>query len=136
MAEVTRDETPRITDMLCKTLFKSRSLGVSRMTMEQPYTLPPLSSSVINQKNRPNNNTESVYIGRPSIFGNPYRIGFDGTRAEVIQKYEMYVRERIEIDNRFRNAIKGLKGKLLVCWCKPLPCHGDVLIKITEELNS
>ena len=27
------------------------------------------------------------YIGRPSVLGNPYRIGIDGDRAQVIQKF-------------------------------------------------
>jgi hypothetical protein len=27
-----------------------------------------------------------------------------------------------------------LKGKILVCWCKPLPCHGDVLKAYVDKL--
>jgi hypothetical protein len=77
-----------------------------------------------------------VYIGRPSLFGNPYRIGVEGTRSEVIEKYEVYVRDRIVWDAKFRNAVKELHGKILVCHCKPLACHGDVLAKIAEALNS
>jgi hypothetical protein len=115
-------------------ILKSRSLGPTQWVEARP--VPPLSSFVINQKNRPNNNVESVYIGRPSMFGNPYRIGPDGTRSEVIQKYEIGARSMIEIDDRFRAAVKNLKGKLLVCWCRPLACHGDVLVRLAEELNA
>ena len=114
-------------------ILKSRSLGPTEWVHARP--IPPLSSMVINQKNRPCSNVESVYIGRPSMFGNPYRIGVDGTREEVITKYDIWVREMIKVDDRFRGAIKGLKGKLLVCWCRPLACHGDVLVRIAEELN-
>jgi hypothetical protein len=72
-----------------------------------------------------------IYIGRPTIWGNPFRIGKDGTREEVIQKY----RDRIMNSKRpeFRNlARKALRGKTLGCYCKPLPCHGDVLAEIAE----
>lgn len=91
---------------------------------------------VINRKNQSSTNTGSVYIGRPSRFGNPYRIGADGNRKQVIKKYEEYVRERIERDVAFREDVRALYGKLLSCWCAPLPCHGDVLVKLTEELNA
>ena len=38
-----------------------------------------------------------IYIGRPSLFGNPFKIGKDGTRAEVIEKYEAYARHEPRI---------------------------------------
>jgi hypothetical protein len=113
--------------------LKPRSLGATSITGN--YAIAP-SNRVVNLRNLPHSNTEIVYIGRPSIFGNPYRIGYDGTRVEVIQKYELYVVDRIKHDPWFRDAVKGLHGKLLSCWCRSLPCHGDVLVKIAEELNT
>lgn len=68
-----------------------------------------------------------VYIGRPSIFGNPYRIEVDGTREEVIEKFRLYFVDRITNDPPFRNAVLKLKGKRLGCYCKPAVCHGDVI---------
>jgi hypothetical protein len=41
---------------------------------------------VVNIKNYPKK--DYVYIGRGSPLGNPYIIGKDGDRAEVIKKYE------------------------------------------------
>ena len=115
--------------------LKPRSLGATSITGN--YAIAPGNRVVnLNLRNLPHSNTEIVYIGRPSIFGNPYRIGYDGTRVEVIQKYELYVVDRIKHDPWFRDAVKGLHGKLLSCWCRPLPCHGDVLVKIAEELNT
>lgn len=70
-----------------------------------------------------------VYIGRPSKWGNPFVIGVDGTREEVIAKYEQYVRE----SPKLMAALPELEGKTLGCWCAPLPCHGDVLIKLVGE---
>jgi hypothetical protein len=70
-----------------------------------------------------------VYIGRPSIWGNPFVIGKDGDRNEVIRKYEKYVRN----NKTLQSKLIELDGKILGCWCSPLPCHGDVLIKLIEE---
>jgi Domain of unknown function (DUF4326) len=114
-------------------ILKPRSLGPTKFTLPRP--LPPHSSYVVNQKNRPASNVSTVYIGRPSMFGNPYRIGVDGTREEVIQKYDIWAREMIDMDDEFKAAVKALKGKLLVCWCRPLACHGDALVRLAEELN-
>lgn len=82
-----------------------------------------------------------VYIGRGkdpitgqfSVFGNPFKIFKDGTRAEVIEKYEQYLKERMKTDNDFKKAVKSLRGKVLGCWCSPLQCHGDVLVKYANE---
>ena len=72
-----------------------------------------------------------AYIGRGSIFGNPFYIGKDGNREQVIEKYKKYFEKKLE-DNRFRHEVLKLKGKVLGCYCKPLACHGDV---IAEYLN-
>jgi hypothetical protein len=84
---------------------------------------------------RKHSDTVDVNIMRPSILGNPFRIGLDGTREEVIAKYEFYARDRLTWDSNFRLAVQGLYGKVLGCCCKPLACHGDVLAKLAEELN-
>ena len=68
-----------------------------------------------------------VYIGRPSEFGNPFSIGKDGTRDEVIEKYKTYFLERIEKDEYFKNKVLQLQDKTLGCFCKPQACHGDVI---------
>ncbi len=69
-----------------------------------------------------------VYIGRPSKWGNPFTIGRDGTREEVIKKYREYVMGNTEL----MNALHELKGKVLGCWCAPKACHGDVLRELVE----
>lgn len=71
-----------------------------------------------------------VYCGRPSKYGNPYMIGIDGTREEVIEKYEKWLRTQPDLIEDMKN---NLKGKVLGCWCKPKPCHCDVIIKIINE---
>jgi len=72
------------------------------------------------------------YIGRPSIFGNPFEIGRDGTRAEVIQKYREWVKNRPDV----LKAIESLPADAtLGCWCAPKPCHGHVIIEIWHEIH-
>ncbi len=70
-----------------------------------------------------------LYIGRPSMWGNPFVIGKDGTREEVIAKY----REWILSQPGLLADLELLRGKVLGCYCKPLPCHGDVLIELLEN---
>lgn len=85
----------------------------------------------------------AVYIGRsnakylissgaPSRFANPFVIGRDGTRAEVIAKFEEKLRATPEL---MADVKRSLRGKVLVCWCKPLACHGDVLARIADEAD-
>jgi hypothetical protein len=73
-----------------------------------------------------------VYIGRPGRWGNPFRIGPDGTRSEVLEKFEAWIRapERAELRAEVR---RHLRGKVLGCWCAPKACHGDVLARIADE---
>jgi len=71
-----------------------------------------------------------LYIGRGSKWGNPYKIGRDGDRAEVIALYERHVREERP---DLRAALPELHGKALGCYCAPLPCHGDVLAQLVAE---
>jgi hypothetical protein len=73
-----------------------------------------------------------VYIGRsntpnaPIGFGNPFIIGKDGNRDEVIEKYENYLLNNPELMEKIQ---KELKGKVLGCFCHPLKCHGDIILK-------
>lgn len=70
-----------------------------------------------------------VYIGRPSKWGNPFVIGKDGSRGDVIRKFEEWGAQ-----NGLREAAqRELKGKVLACWCAPQACHGDVLHKWSCE---
>ena len=70
-----------------------------------------------------------VYIGRGSKWGNPFVIGKDGTRQEVVEKYEKWIRSKPEL----LKDLPELKNKILGCFCKPQACHGDVLVKLIKE---
>ena len=69
-----------------------------------------------------------IYIGRGSPLGNPYRIGFDGSRDEVIRKYAYDFPLRYRTEPEFREAVLSCEGKRLGCYCKPEACHGDVIV--------
>lgn len=73
-----------------------------------------------------------VRIDRKTIWGNPFRIGPDGTRAQVIKKYTEWIMQPEQLYLRER-AKRLLRGKCLACWCAPLPCHGDVLLEIANS---
>ena len=74
--------------------------------------------------------TDAIYVGRPSKWGNPFIIGKDGTREEVIAKYADW------LDGMVYNGILDLDelmGKNLVCWCSPLLCHADILLELANK---
>jgi hypothetical protein len=71
-----------------------------------------------------------VYIGRPSLYGNPFVIGRDGTREEVIEKYRIWILTQPDL---IEKAKQELKDKVLGCFCKPLACHGDVLVELIGD---
>lgn len=76
----------------------------------------------------PRPNVNYVYIGRPSRWGNPFRIGKDGTCEEVIAKYREWVLRQPAL----MDALKELRGMRLGCYCYPLACHGDVLAELAD----
>jgi hypothetical protein len=76
---------------------------------------------VVNQRNYHGQGQE---IGRHTPFGNPHKTG---TREENIAAFRHYFHDRIRWDRAFRALVLTLRGEILVCSCKPLPCHGDVI---------
>lgn len=73
----------------------------------------------------------TVYIGRPSKWGNPYRAGIDGTKTEVLALYKQHVLSTPEL----LNSLNELEGKTLACWCKPAKCHRDVLVELIDIMH-
>lgn len=78
------------------------------------------------------NNKHDVFIGRPSKYGNPFIIGVDGTKKEVIAKFEEHMRSHPQL----QNYLEELDGKVIACWCRAdESCHGDVYVKLLQERN-
>lgn len=92
----------------------------------------------------------NVYIGRKGIvfidktrfpqnsskFANPFKIGKDGTREEVLLKYKNYIVNRLESDNDLIDELLLLKDKNLGCWCYPEMCHGNIILELIEKYSS
>jgi hypothetical protein len=99
---------------------------------------------------------DKVYIGRSnsfynlksSVLANPYHIGKDGNRNEVIEKYRKWLWSNIQekLSNKYNKVWNELvrigelvlegKDVKLVCYCKPFECHGDVIINCINWMIS
>lgn len=71
----------------------------------------------------------AVLVDRTTKWGNPFRAGRDGGRADVIAKYELYLTWHPELTGAFDE----LRGKDLICHCAPKQCHADVLLRLANE---
>ncbi len=89
-----------------------------------------------------------VYIGRQrspkmwrggyslprSSWHNPFRVPKDATYEEVLEACEKFERYLVEERPDLMAQLPDVKGKTLACWCKPGPCHGDVIARLAEDL--
>lgn len=73
---------------------------------------------------------DAVYIGRPSPWGNPFAMSKVVSRDEALVKFKEWIKTQPELIEKIK---RELKGKDLVCFCHPKPCHGDVLIEIANS---
>ncbi len=76
----------------------------------------------------------TVYVGRPSKWGNPYRVTPERTRGEAMSAYEIWF--AVLMPPEFREAVKReLRGKNLACWCREgARCHADLLLLLANEV--
>lgn len=84
-----------------------------------------------------------VYIGRAcfrggwelkqSMWHNPFSVKQYG-REKCLELYETFIRGKLD-NPEFKRQLLALKDKRLGCWCKPEACHGDILVKIINELS-
>jgi len=73
----------------------------------------------------------AVYVGRPSKWGNPFKFPtkFCPTREDCIEAYRLH----ITCGEGKDLPLDELRGKNLVCWCAPLPCHADILLELANK---
>lgn len=77
----------------------------------------------------------AVYIGRPSVLGNPFVMTSEAQRTEVIAKYKVYFDKKVAVrDPKFMEVLDALvehsragMDLVLGCFCAPRACHGDVI---------
>lgn len=71
-----------------------------------------------------------VYVGRPSRWGNPFKLTRERDRVAVIERYRQWLLSQPEL---IAAARRELRGKVLGCWCAPKLCHADVLAEIANS---
>lgn len=75
-----------------------------------------------------------VYLGRAmpgragSPYGNPFKVGRDGSLTEVLSKYKSWLESQPEL----MTGLAQYKGLRLGCWCKPKACHVDIIVELIE----
>lgn len=87
----------------------------------------------------------AINVARPSLWGNPFIVGEDGTRAECVHKFRMLlggmvcmsckapVAAQREFITHAGTHWKSLRGKNLACWCPATAlCHADVLLELAN----
>lgn len=98
-----------------------------------------MKTTVVNKKGKVKG---TFYIGRGSRFGNPFS-HLEGTKAtwivesreEAIKAFEEWARNSEDKEAKLlRDSLWMLRGEVLECFCAPLPCHGEVLIRMVEEI--
>ena len=79
----------------------------------------------------------AIYVGRPTIYGNPYRVGEmwlgqPMTARETAQRFAQLL--ALGLSPEFAQRVEGLRKRDLACWC-PLdqPCHADVLLELANR---
>lgn len=116
--------------------------------MQTTDTLPHLGVTLgtlrVVNKRRHTSTPNDLYIGRPSVLGNPFHIGKDGDRDEVIRKYRIWLNHHRTVHSglgaEVQAALRTIRATIergrdvnLVCYCAPCACHGDVIKELLEK---
>jgi hypothetical protein len=91
-----------------------------------------------------------VYVGRPSVWGNPFT-GKDAAERyreavaespvpeHILKDWEKAGGDKLMLKMlafHYRPLLDKLRGKNLACWCKEgEPCHADILLEIVNEIE-
>lgn len=76
----------------------------------------------------------TVYVGRPTRWGNPWKPGKDGTATHCVREYRLFTERPARIATGWHNEVQiELGGRNLACWCAlDKPCHADVLLELAN----
>jgi hypothetical protein len=94
--------------------------------MIEPVRVQRRRTKGFNLQNTSPNGLPVVYVGRPTKYGNPFKVEREEQREAAIRMYEQHLKNELIKDPHF---LDPLKGKNLACFC-PLnkSCHVDVLL--------
>lgn len=128
--ELVEDQAEAVEGATHAILFEDREcLAALKMALSQaaiPTRTVPLQLTLVVNKDR--GELYDIYIGRGTIWGNPYQMGPDGDRDEVIRKFAYdFGRGFLKASEDLEHNLSIISGKVIACHCKPAACHGDVL---------
>jgi len=86
------------------------------------------------QASRAINGLPAVYVGRPTIWGNPFEDA--ASYRAWLHRVEWYpgAGKTHEQWAAIRRRLPELRGKNLCCWCGPEDdCHADVLLELANK---
>ena len=89
-------------------------------------------TTVVNKYKVNMSDPDIVYIGRGSLFGNPFKMHSEDDRSKVIDLYRHWLWKALQEGKITKEMLLALDGKRLACYCAPKACHGDVLVKAIE----
>jgi len=89
----------------------------------------------IGRANNGESHMNNTPVGEPGWLGNPYPESEYG-RDCCIELFREDFEKRIESDPEFRSAVENLRGETLGCYCKPKPCHGDVILGYIRSVHA
>jgi hypothetical protein len=98
---------------------------------------------VINKyRERPRLPEVGLYVGRPTLLGNPFKVTFEAQRGLMVDKYEEWLAQRMRHPNnpvyhevmRLVEMVKSGQSLALECTCAPRRCHADILKRTIEQL--
>jgi len=83
-----------------------------------------------------------VYVGRPFPLGNPFAMKSEADRETVVAAYRIWLWAEIKNESSKARAelfaiarrVKAGESIRLVCWCKPLACHADIIVSAVNWL--
>lgn len=91
---------------------------------------------------------KSLYIGRGqtrdnrmenAYLGNPFKLNPNETRGSTLQKFKQWAWKEYNTNKTYKDKLDTIAERIingenieLVCFCKPNPCHGDILKDFIE----
>lgn len=132
--EILPEEREKVTHAI---IFNDRETFVELIDCLKSHFIPTrvisLNLTIVVNKDR--GHDYDVYIGRGSLWGNPYPIGEDD-RDEVIRKFEYdFKKGFLKCCTNLSFNIESIRGKVLGCHCKPCRCHGDVIANYVNSID-
>ena len=75
----------------------------------------------------------TLKVDRSTRWGNPFKVTGDFTAQDAVDAFTNWL-ARMDYEKQ-KEYLAPLRGKNLACWCKPKPCHADVLLKWANEVE-